>query len=231
MKSEADTVAALAAGLGRGRAAAEANAVRRAADLDHPHVLLGRSLFREAARHLAEAGREHNRLEPLAPLAVGEAQAEGAVETGDHGLAKLVAVVRAPLEACVGSATAGRDWPRWACRRRRPPMANVARDAQAHAVGRDAGDDKRAASRRLHVADAPACAGLGARKEAMPHGKLCVSAVRMGWRSSRLVAKGAGSEAGAVHTERPGALDHRQLSKAITLFLLHVGALRVALTI
>src|SRR5512143_1980203 len=78
---------------GGGRAAAHADAVGRAAYLDHEHSFSGLRLFYMAGVHLADAAGKHDRLDPLPPLAAGQPQAKGAREPLDHGLAELVAVV------------------------------------------------------------------------------------------------------------------------------------------
>ena len=55
---------------GRGGAAAHADTVGRAANLDHEHALSRLRLFRVARIHLADAAGEHDRLDPFPPLAV-----------------------------------------------------------------------------------------------------------------------------------------------------------------
>lgn len=47
--------------------------------------------------YLPNASTEHDGLQPLAPLAVGQAHAEGAGVALDEWLSKLVAVVRGPI--------------------------------------------------------------------------------------------------------------------------------------
>ena len=90
-------VAVAAAGASRDGArgaAADADAVRRAADLDDEHADLWRRLVVVRAVDLAEAPREHDRLDPLAPLLVRQPLPKRAGEARDERLAKLVAVVR-----------------------------------------------------------------------------------------------------------------------------------------
>jgi len=57
----------------RGRAAAHADAVGGAADLHDPHAFRGQAFLRVPRIHLADAAAEHDRLDPLTPLAIGQA--------------------------------------------------------------------------------------------------------------------------------------------------------------
>ena len=148
----------------RGRAAPHPDSVGRSAQLHDQHLGLRLSLLGVPRVYLADAAREHDRLDPLAPLFIGEPHPEGARVALDQRLAELVAVV--------GSAVGGLDLDlEW-----RGEVAGileggvlprqlVARDAQVpHAVGRRASHIVGTASRGVHVADPPAAAGLRARK-------------------------------------------------------------------
>mmetsp|Transcript_11546 Transcript_11546/g.24752 ORF Transcript_11546/g.24752 Transcript_11546/m.24752 type:complete len:466 (-) Transcript_11546:534-1931(-) len=83
-----------AGGYRGGGAAAHANAVGGAADLDHQHADLGGVLLQVAVVNLAHAATEHDGLDPLAALTIGQALAKGACVSADQRLSKLVAVVR-----------------------------------------------------------------------------------------------------------------------------------------
>ena len=146
---------------GRGRAAAEADPVGRAAHLDDEHALHRLFLFGVAVVDLADAAGEHDRLQEAPALAGLQAQIEAAGEALDERLAELVAVVR--------GAVARLDLD---LQRRRQgvragvgglPLERIVRDVQVgHAVAGRAGHDQAAPAGALDVADAAAGAGLGA---------------------------------------------------------------------
>mmetsp|Transcript_106531 Transcript_106531/g.301278 ORF Transcript_106531/g.301278 Transcript_106531/m.301278 type:complete len:235 (-) Transcript_106531:931-1635(-) len=88
------------AGRPRGRrAAAHADPVGGAADLDDLHAHLRLVLLPVLGVHLAEATCEEDRLDPLPALAASRAEPEGAREAANEGLTKLVAVVAGPVGA------------------------------------------------------------------------------------------------------------------------------------
>ena len=121
-----------------GRTTAHPDPVGRAADLDHPHPLLGTALLDVPSVDLTDSPREHDRLDPLAAFAVGKAQAEGTRIPLDEGLSELVAVVRgsvagldfdlreegpgSPDRRSRGSPRGGRSRGCGGCRHNRPPF-------------------------------------------------------------------------------------------------------------
>ncbi len=148
---------------GRG-AATHADPVGGPADLHDPHLLLGAVLLDVPRVDLADAAGEHDRLDPLAPLAVGEPQPERARVSLDDRLAELVAVVRGPVR-CLDLDLERRGEVARISESRVFPGKLVAGDTQvAHAVGGGPSDDQRAATCGVHVADAAAGARLGARE-------------------------------------------------------------------
>mmetsp|Transcript_10741 Transcript_10741/g.25283 ORF Transcript_10741/g.25283 Transcript_10741/m.25283 type:complete len:293 (+) Transcript_10741:2620-3498(+) len=168
-------VGALALRLAARRAAAHADAVGGAAHLAHPQPRLREALGRIGRAHLPQACREHDRLEPLAPLPVGQAHAEGPVEATDDGLAELVAVVGGPVARLDLDAARVREVGRVG--RLLLPRQRVALEVQvAHAVGGDTGHREGATPRRLHVTQAAA----GARLSAGEGGDAAGEVVRLG---------------------------------------------------
>ena len=80
-----------------GRAPAHPDAIGRPADLHDPHAGLGQVLLGVTGVDLPDPPAEHDRLDPLAPLAVRQPQPEGPSEPLDQGLAELVTVVGRPV--------------------------------------------------------------------------------------------------------------------------------------
>ncbi len=156
----------------RGGAAAHADAVGGAADLHHQHLYRRALLLGVPRVDLADAAAEHDRLQPLAPLAVGQPHAERARVPADHRLAEFVAVVRGAVRRLDLDLE-------WTGEVRRVgelgifPGQLVAGDAQvADAVGGGARHHQRAAPRGVHVADAAAGARLGARERRHARGEV-----------------------------------------------------------
>mmetsp|Transcript_36056 Transcript_36056/g.64935 ORF Transcript_36056/g.64935 Transcript_36056/m.64935 type:complete len:209 (-) Transcript_36056:1082-1708(-) len=78
---------------GGGGASPDADAVARSSDLDDEHALFGFALGRVSAVQRANAGGEHDGLDPFESLSAGNAHTEASGESVNHGLAEFVAVI------------------------------------------------------------------------------------------------------------------------------------------
>ncbi len=143
-----------------GRASTHPDAVGRAAQLDNQHIRLRPTLLGVPGVHLADAAREHDGLEPLAALAAGESHPKGARVSRDHRLTELVAVVGGAVR-CLDLDLQRRGEVAGVGEAAVLPGELIARDPEvADAVGGRPRHDQRPPARGVHVADAPAGAGL-----------------------------------------------------------------------
>ena len=99
VKVQGGVLGRLAGRLAGGGTAAETDAVGRSADLDDQHAFGGFALGGVPSIELPNAGREHDGLDPLEALAVGEALTEAAGEAMDDRFAELVAVVAGTIRS------------------------------------------------------------------------------------------------------------------------------------
>ena len=147
-----------------GGSPAQTDAIGGASDLDHPHPRLGRFLAQVAGVDLSQAPGEHDGLDPLAPLAVRQPQAERAGKALDQRFPELVAVV--------GGAVAGLDFDL----ERRGQVLRISEFAVlpgqlvpgntqvAHTVGGRPGHHQGSLPRGVDVPDAPAGSRLRSGK-------------------------------------------------------------------
>ena len=152
----------LAASLGRRRAAAHADAIRRPANLHHEHADVPFLLLQVAVVDLAKPAAEHDGLDPLAPLAVGQTLTERTAVPRDERLAELVPVIARP----VGRVDEDLERRRQVGRVRKVGVLvrlDVVGDLEVtHAVPRRARGEQRADAGGVRVAHASTRASLGA---------------------------------------------------------------------
>ncbi|EKD39987.1 MAG: hypothetical protein ACD_75C00215G0001, partial [uncultured bacterium] len=138
-----------------GGAAAEADAVGRAAHLNDEHALFGNLFLGQPGIDLADTAGEHDRLQETPALAAGKSHVEGAGKALNERLAEFIAVIGGPVARLdldrqrIGQIVGAGETVF--------PGQFIARDIQvADAVTGGAGDDEAAPAGPLHVADAAA---------------------------------------------------------------------------